>query len=404
MAEIKTFIERRMHSTLRNHLKKREITVITGMRRVGKTTLLTKLLEETGSSNKVYFDLEKISNREVFEEKNYDNVVLYLEREHQLNFRERVYIALDEIQLCPQLPSVLKYLYDHYDIKFIVTGSSSFYIKNLFTESLAGRKTIFEIFPLDFNEFLDFKGVAHASGQDFLDIRITGVVYERLKQYYEEFTLFGGFPEVVMAETVEDKRRKLLDIINSYISIDIASVHDFADNRETYVLMKMLAIRTGSRLEYSKLSKLTGIPRKDVHDYIDFFEETYLIHRVPVYTHNIDREIVKAKKLYWSDTGLANILADIDGGTQFENTVFNQLKQFGGVSYYALKNGKELDFIYDLGYAGKYIAIEAKETPTPEDLRDMKKIATVAGIDSCLLVGRRMSPNFSDYLWGGDIR
>jgi len=75
------------------------------------------------------------------------------------DFSQKVLIAIDEIQLVPNLPSVLKYLYDAYDIKFIVTGSSAYYIKNLFSESLAGRKKIFEIYPLNFGELLLFNNI-----------------------------------------------------------------------------------------------------------------------------------------------------------------------------------------------------------------------------------------------------
>jgi predicted AAA+ superfamily ATPase len=67
-------------------------------------------------------------------------------------------LVLDEIQYVPNVPSVVKYLYDSQQIKFILTGSRSYYLKHFFTESLAGRKIIFEMFPLSFGEFLTFKG------------------------------------------------------------------------------------------------------------------------------------------------------------------------------------------------------------------------------------------------------
>src|SRR3989338_3862866 len=292
------FIERRIHKSIENHLKERSITVITGMRRVGKTTLIKKILEDIQSANKAYVDLEKITNRVIFDEKNYDNVLVRLTQDFNVSFKEKAYIAIDEIQLSPDLASVLKYLYDHNDIKFIVTGSSSFYIKNLFTESMAGRKLIFEIYPLDFGEFLDFKGIRHGAETGFLTSSVSLSGYDRLKEYYEEFIEYGGFPEIVLEANYEQKKKKLLEIINSYVSLDIASIADFKDERETYSLMKMLSSRVGSRIDYQKLSRLSGISREKVLGYTDFFESTYLIHRVPVFTTNNDREIVKAKKLY----------------------------------------------------------------------------------------------------------
>ena len=128
------------------------------MRRTGKTTLVKQLMVESDISQKHYFDLERIDIRSLFAEPNYETIVYALSQQGT-DFSQKVLIAIDEIQLVPNLPSVLKYLYDTYDIKFIVTGSSAYYIKNLFSESLAGRKKIFEIYPLNFGELLLFNNI-----------------------------------------------------------------------------------------------------------------------------------------------------------------------------------------------------------------------------------------------------
>ena len=268
---------------------------------------------------------------------------------------------------------------------------------------MAGRKLIFEIYPLDFGEFLDFKGIRHGAETGFLTSSVSLSGYDRLKEYYEEFIEYGGFPEIVLEANYEQKKKKLLEIINSYVSLDIASIADFKDERETYSLMKMLSSRVGSRIDYQKLSRLSGISREKVLGYTDFFESTYLIHRVPVFTTNNDREIVKAKKLYFSDTGIANVLADLDGGGKFENTVFNQLKHFGAVSYYALKTGKEIDFILERPKE-EMMALETKEAPSQIDLNNTVRLSAVAGISHSRLIGRYLSPGFQDYIWGGSIR
>ena len=122
---------RLIYHELKEHLSKRQITVITGLRRTGKTTLVKKLLEDFNGENKSYFDLERIDNRELFSEKNYENIISVL-TSRGLDFNKKILIAIDEVQLLPGVISVIKYLYDNYQIKFIVTGSSSYYIKNLF--------------------------------------------------------------------------------------------------------------------------------------------------------------------------------------------------------------------------------------------------------------------------------
>jgi len=388
---------RKIFPDLLNHLDSKQITVLTGMRRTGKTTLVKELLSKIDSANKLYIDLERLDNRELFAAKNYD-AIIYALKQRGLDFGRRVYLVLDEIQLAKNIASTLKYLYDNYDIKFIATGSSSFYLKNLFSESLAGRKKIFELYPLDFGEFLTFKEMPFVAG-DFNKTRFAAAEYERLKPYYEEYIEYGGFPETVLTAKTADKNDLLKDIISSYINIDIASLADFRRRDGIGSLMKMLASRVGTRLDYAKLSRLSGLTRQLVKNYLDFFENTYLIARVPVYTKNTDREIVKAKKLFFCDNGLLGVLADISGGSKFENAVFTQLRPKGEIRYYALKSGREIDFIFD-----SRIALEAKETPTTADQKELNDLSRQAGLSQTALVGRYQSPGFSDYIWGGDIR
>src|SRR3989344_6577030 len=150
--------KRRIYERLIKEIHTKQMVVVTGMRRVGKTTLLKQIYEEIGSENKAYLDLEDPVQRKVFETGNYEAVWNSL-AQYRVSPVPRPYIFVDEIQNVKQFPSVAKYLYDHYDVKFFVTGSSSYYLKNLFSESLAGRKLIFELYPLDFEEFLIFKEV-----------------------------------------------------------------------------------------------------------------------------------------------------------------------------------------------------------------------------------------------------
>lgn len=392
------FIIRKIYQQVKDHLKQKQVTVITGMRRSGKSSIVKQILSEIESLNKVYLDLEQVILREIFKEKNYDNILRSLSQQFNLNIKEKIYIAIDEIQHAPELPSVIKYLYDHYDIKFIVTGSSSYYMKNLFTESLAGRKKIFELYPLDFSEFLDFKRVYHKD-EDFKDFIFSNFEYGKFNILYDEYIEFGGFPEVVLAEDLMQKKDLLNDIISSYINIDVQSLSDFQRKDDFYSIIKMLAGRVGTRIDYAKLSKMVGISAVTLRNYMSFFEDTYLIQRVAVFTNNADIEIVKAKKLYFIDNGIVNILSEVSSGSQFENAIFNQLRHKGKLQYFSLKSGNEIDFILD----GK-LALEAKETPTISDLRNLSALADRAGITSYKLLGRHNSPNLSDYIWGGSIR
>ena len=390
------FYQRNIYPEFLAHAKLPAVTVLTGMRRTGKTTLVLQLLADLPNKNSIFLDFQRADIRELFLEKNYEAIRdSFVTR--GLNPNIPMIVALDEMQLAPEGPSVIKYLSDHYHIKFIVTGSSSYYLKNLFSESLSGRKKIFELYPLDFGEFLTFKNIPHRA-TDWEEKPFDYLEYQRLFAYYEEFVRYGGFPQVVLAQTEAQKRDILLDIMSSYINIDVRSLADFSDERNLYSLAKLLAGRVGSRVEYTKLSSLTGLSRPTVTNYISFLEKTYLINTVPVFTKNIDREIVKARKLYFCDTGLANTLAELSGGAQFENTLFNQLARLGQIQYFALKTGHEIDFVLDGN-----LALEAKETPIRGDLARLKQMALSAGLSHFKLIGRYKSPKFMNYSWAGSL-
>lgn len=391
------FKQRFVYHELKQNLSKKFITVITGLRRTGKTTLVKKLLDDFGTKNKVYIDLERIDNRELFSEKNYDNIIKVLTA-RGLNFKKRILIAIDEVQLLPGIISVIKYLYDNYNIKFIITGSSTYYIKNLFSESLAGRKRVFELSTLNFGEFLLFNDIRFDKSPGISNKFISSE-YERLKTYYEEYIKYGGFPEVVLTKSIKDKNEFINDVLNSYLNIDIKNISDIKDQKNLYKLLKMLAVRACTRLDYSKMSSLTGISRPSVYNYIDLLENTFVIKRIPVLAKNPDREIVKAPKIFINDNGILNQLAEVSSGVQFENAVYNQLKHFGNLQYYSLKTGKEIDFILN----GK-TTIEVKETGTRQDLQLLKNLSSNINISRHIIVSRHPSPTLKEFVWGGDLR
>ncbi|MEI6050247.1 MAG: ATP-binding protein [Bacteroidota bacterium] len=391
------FYTRKLYHELKEHATKKPASIITGLRRTGKTTLMKQLLLDVYSENSVYIDLERLDNRILFQAQNYEGIVLAL-KQRGLDFSHRCVIALDEAQLVKELPSVIKYLYDTYEIKFIVSGSSSYYIKNLFNESLSGRKKIFELYPLDFGEYLTFKTIPW-SGIDFINPAFNTNEFNRLKGWYDEFIEYGGFPEVVLSENINDKTDLLEDIISSYINIDIKWLSDFRNAENIRNLLVMLASRVGTKLDTAKISALTGLSIPTVANYIELFEQTYLIQRLSVVSKNPDREIVKARKIFFSDNGIVNRLARVSSGSLFENAVFNQLKHKGALNYYSLKNGKEIDFIYD----GK-IAFEVKETATNADQKMVEKLASNLDIYQAYVISRYPSSNFLQSIWGGTIK
>jgi len=392
--------ERSLFPQLKKALEDRRIIVITGMRRVGKTTTLRWLLDQTPSANKIYLDLERLDQRAVFEERNYDLVLNYL-RNLGLDPSQPMTVALDEIQYAPNLPSVVKYLYDHYGIKFLLTGSSSFYLKNYFSDSMAGRKIIFEMFPLGFGEFLDFHRIPYRRRENLEEMRFDSFEYERLKGHYDEFIEFGGLPDVVLESRPEVRREILQDIFSSYINMDVRELADFRKIGELQQLLRLLAQRTGNKLDYTRLSQVVGITRPTLMEYLEFLEKTYVIYRLPAYA-SPDKATALSKKLYFRDNGIASVLAQPGEGALFENAIFNQLQAYGDLAYLSKVNEYEVDFVLTQ-VNEKPGALEVKYHPVSSDLQKAERIAQKNNLAGARLIGRFPTPGFTNFVWGGLI-
>jgi len=373
--------KRKIFDILAKYTASPEAIVVTGFRRVGKTSVLRHIFDKTKTSNKIFLDLESPVNQRLFAEPNYDNIKSALSR-LGINFNQKAYIFLDEIQNVKTLPSVVKYLFDHNDIKFYLTGSSSFYLKNLFSESLSGRKFIFELYPLDFEEFLWFK-----------DQKISlSAGYDRLSGFYREYLDYGGFPGVVLEDSADKKVLKLDDVLGSYFQIDVKNLAGFRDNDNLKKLLFLLAVRVGSKPEVGKLAESLGVSRQTVYQYLTFFEQTYLIHLVRPLFGSRDVQIRNLPKIYFGDTGLLNRIGQISPGQLFENKIFSQLfvretYRAGAadylkdrINYYQEKSGAEIDFIVaKTGY-------EVKLTAGESDVRKLQKIAARAAIPQTKVV------------------
>lgn len=391
-------LHRKLFPELEAHLKQRYITVITGMRRVGKSTALKYLLEKVPHENKLYLDLERVENRYIFQQMTYKDVQIDLEIQG-VDFSKPTVIALDEIQLVPEITSILKYFYDTFQVKFLVTGSSSFYLRNRFSESLAGRKHIFEMYPLDFLEFLQFRGTDTSVLTRFAFQPYQQGVYLKFKDLYEEYLRYGGFPEVVLAESAKEKNMTLKDVVNAYIDLDIRLVADFEISGTLYKLIRLLASRAGNMLEVSKIAAVLGIDRAKVTGYIELLEKTYFIHTISPYSRSVDREISKRKKIYLADTGILQQLAQVSSGQVLENQVFLQLLKIGEVNYYQKKSGQEIDFIFR-----QNTACEVKETPHARDFTVLNSRSTSLGLSDTILIGKHPpGDGFKDFVWAGTV-
>jgi len=376
---------RKILKSIKKQVITKEIVVLTGMRRVGKTTLFQMIYDEIESRNKVFLDIENILEQKIFEEIDYNNIWANL-KPYGISNKEKAYIFIDEIQAEPEIIKPIKYLYDHYDVKFFITGSSSFYLKNLFPESLAGRKVIFELFPLSFEEFLVFKEEKKNFYTDFKEKEENKnlIIHEKYRKFYEEYLAFGGFPQVVLAEEESQKKFFLTDIFTSYFEKEVRILADFRYITAFRDLLLLLMQRVGSKLEISKLASEIGVSRHTVNSYISFLQGTYFIFLISPFSRNIDREVSGTRKIYFCDNGIVNQFGKVSNGSLLENSIFLNIRKYGKINYYQKRSGSEIDFVL----IDKKIALEVKRRGGNSDYQRLSKLSESINIKNYYVISQ----------------
>ncbi len=363
--------KRKIFSQLRKNLNNKKILILTGSRQVGKTSLMKMLQSELPVKAKsVFVDMDIVSNREIGEslEGFLDFLYLHGYEEKQKTF----YCFVDEFQKVKGIGNVFKNLYDNYpNIKIIASGSSSLSIKRNVKESLAGRKFVFEIFPLDFEEFLLFKDdLALIKIYNNIDkLQQDSITFPaKFENALNEFLTFGGYPEVVLANSQEDKKQVLKSIFDLYLEKDIVGFSNIENFPAFKKLVEILAVTNGGEVNFSSLSSDVGIHVKTLKSYISLLEETYLIRTLRPFYSNKKKEVVKSPKVYFLDNGVRNFFLKnygslgkrVDKGAIWESYVFQELIKNTNdlpIHFWRTKQQQEVDFI--LG-GEKLLPIEVK--------------------------------------------
>ncbi|MFC1566874.1 ATP-binding protein [bacterium] len=389
------FKKRKLEENIKPYLNHKNAIVITGARQVGKTTLLRNIYKAFPEEQKLWFDLENPLHQKYFESIDYDEIYKQL-IDLGLKANKKKYIFIDEIQTYPQITKIIKYLIDHYKVKFFLTGSSSFYMKNLFPESLTGRKFVFNLYPLDFHEFLFFKGFAKdVYSKSELDLSKKSFVNFKKHSYeFEEFMTFGGFPEVVLAKSHDEKKLILENIFKSFFEKDILQLADYQDVREIRDLILLLSRRVGSKLDITRIAGELGVNRYKVYSYLEFLQATFLVNLVSMYTKSIDKKVAGGKKVYFIDNGLLNEIVKIDDGQMFENCIANLLARYGELAYYQTKGTKEIDFILN-----KEVAFEVKVKAMKKDKQMLDKVSSELNIEKSFIISKEFVEDIDNMVY-----
>jgi len=354
------YYKRKLENTILEYLDKKEILAIVGPRQSGKTTLLKKI--QIGLKNSVFLNFEDKEVLELFE-----TDIKNFAKKYFNNYK---YIFIDEFQHSKNGGKNLKYLYDFYDKnKIIISGSSAIDLTIYAIKFLVGRIFVFNLYQLDFEEFLNFKQQdllsVYLDYKKDLDLKygkinflnISTTLNNQFNKILEEFLLWGGYPRVVLAKDEKEKRIILKNIYNTYFLRDIRDTLGLIDDFKLTKLIKALAIQAGQSVEYNELGQISGYDYLTLKKYLNILEKTFICMPLVPFFQNKRKEIVKNPKLYFFDTGIRNYIVNdfknlsdrVDASSLYENFVFNQLtKQEIIINFWRTKAGAEVDFILEI--------------------------------------------------------
>lgn len=371
----KKLYPRKIEINIKNILSQHKIIILLGSRQVGKTSLIYRLIlflieKEIASSKQIlYLDLEfphilnQINNL-------YGDEFIYFLKSQGIDTSKEVFVFIDEIHYLDNPSSFLKIIHDHYpNINLIVSGSSSLQIKHKFKDSLTGRKRIFNIHPLDFEEFLTFKNSSLSDRKTNLylrnilynnnpfDLKELKYLSENFKKSFEEYVIFGSYPGVILIPIFNEKQALLAEIYNSYIRKDIKDFARIENITAFNNLIELLGHQIGQVVNLSELTNSLDISRPTVENYLFLLENTFIISLMTPFYKNRRKEIIKSPKVFFHDTGIRNYVTRNfnalqhrgDKGGVFENAVFGELYKNLGIldelHFWRTKSKAEVDFI-----------------------------------------------------------
>lgn len=322
-------ISRIIEQNIQNDWDLKKAIVLLGPRQVGKTTLIQSLIK---GKNVLFLNGDDPQVRLQFSNANF-NFLSNVVSDYEI-------IVIDEAQRIENIGLTIKM---HIDAKlskqFILTGSSSLDLGNQINEPLTGRKWEHQLFPLSWNEIKNH------------------YTFHKAVERLEEFLIYGMYPEVV---TETKKQKILLQLAGSYLYKDILELVNIKKPDLLMKLLNALALQLGSEVSYNELSKILGVDRMTVVNYIDLLEKAFVVFRLHPFSTNQRNEITSKPKVYFYDNGIRNAIIGQfnplqnrqDIGALFENFFISEkikklkYEGFYGKTYYWRNTQQaEIDFL-----------------------------------------------------------
>lgn len=340
-------IQRALFSQIQEYLLPGKVLVLYGPRQVGKTTLAQDLL--TISPLKSHFiNADELFYREALASQDKQRLKELL--------GDTKLLIVDEAQRVPNIGLNLKILVDNFpDVHILATGSASFDLANKISEPLTGRKITFTLFPVSYGEIQENIGALDARKQ------------------LERWLIWGGYPEIISAESPKLRSRFLDELVGSYLYKDLLEMENIQHAEKIVDLLRLLAFQIGQEVSVSELATNLAINRRTVDRYLDLLSKVFVIFRVDGFSRNLRKEVVKNSRYYFYDNGVRNSLIQNfnsfklrnDVGQLWENFLMVERRKVNQIAdrrvntyFWRTYDQKEIDYIEEFG--GKLRGYEFK--------------------------------------------
>lgn len=354
------------------------VAVVTGARQTGKTTLVRDL---AGSADRTYLTLDDL-----------DVLDQALRAPDDLAGRGSR-LTLDEVQRAPSLLLAVKRAVDKRRTRgrFVLTGSANLLLMRGVADSLAGRAGYLTLWPMSrreqrgegraglWSELLD------ARDDDWQDV-LSGPADP---EDWRNLARRGGYPTPALElDRTEDRDVWFRSYIQTYLERDLADVGSVASLPNYRRLMRAACLRIGQLVNQTELGRDVALPQPTVHRWLNLLETSYQLVRVPAYSRNRTKRLIKTPKLYWADPGLAMHVGGVDEptGAHLENLVLNDLLVWrdatpvrADICYWRTAAGEEVDFVIDTGSVVVPIEVKATTRPRVDDVKHLQSFRAEQG-------------------------
>ncbi|MDD5770494.1 MAG: ATP-binding protein [Candidatus Gracilibacteria bacterium] len=366
---------RKIYDQMDEILNNEKIVFIVGPRQVGKTTFMKKILDSLKTQDKQFLNLENFEYHNFF--KSFSNFQSFVASNYSGS--GKYFLFLDEFQKVKGIDNILKLIYDEMPfVKVILSGSNNIEINKNIKESFAGRKRVYNMFPLDFDEFLIWK--ENIDSENLESFKRNLINKNKILNYVEEFMTYGGYPEVVLAKNNEEKKQILSDIFDFWFNRDIViytqKLFEFKE------LTKQLSFRIGNTINYTEIASLSNLSSPTVKSFIEVLKETFIVFTQKPFFNNKLKEINKSPKLYFYDFGFRNWFinrfdfSSEEKGILFENMILSEFIKkgynFDSLKFWRTNDEKyEVDLVFDL--ENKIFEFKYKDELKQTDKRGIEK-------------------------------